>query len=65
MSTIEADEVDVPTTRIPKVESVKGGAVKTVGLKTALGAKAPGPESVGAVWLVDHVKEAHINCIDS
>lgn len=42
VSTIEADEVDVPTTRIPKVESVKGGAVKTVGLKTALGAKAPG-----------------------
>ena len=40
---IEADEVDVPTTRIPKVGSVKGGAVKTtVGLKTALGAKAPG-----------------------
>ena len=42
VSTIEADEVDVPTTRIPKVKSVKGGAVKTVDLNTALGAKAPG-----------------------
>ena len=42
VSAIEADEVDVPTTRIPIVKSVKGGAVKTVGLKTALGAKAPG-----------------------
>ena len=42
VSTIEADEVDVPTTRIPKVKSVKGGVVETVGLKTALGAKAPG-----------------------
>ena len=62
---IEADEMDVPTIRIPKVKSFKGGAVKTVGLKTALGAKASGSQSVDAVWLVDHVKEAHINCIDS
>ena len=32
MSTIEADEVDIPTTRIPKVQSVDGGAIKTVEL---------------------------------
>ena len=43
MSKIEADQVDVPTTRIPKVKSIEGGAVKTVDLKTALGAKASGP----------------------
>ena len=32
VSTIEADEVDIPTTRIPTVTSVKGGAIKTVEL---------------------------------
>ena len=32
VSTIEADEVDIPTTRIPTVKSVKGGAIKTVEL---------------------------------
>ena len=42
MLTIEADEVDVPTTRIPKVKSIEGGAVKTVDLKTSLGARASG-----------------------
>ena len=42
MSTIEADQMDSPTTRIPKVKSVEGGAVMAVDLKTALGTKAPG-----------------------
>ena len=32
VSTIEADEVDIPTTRIPTVTSVKGGAIKIVEL---------------------------------
>ena len=40
MSKIEADQVDVQTTRIPKVKSIEGGAVKTVDVKTALGANA-------------------------
>ena len=43
MSTIEADQMDVPTTRIPRVKSIDGGAVKTGDLNTALGAKASGP----------------------
>ena len=42
MSTIEADQMDVPTTRIPKVKSIEGGAVKTVDLETALGATVSG-----------------------
>ena len=40
MSKIEADQVDVPTTGIPKVKSIEGGAVKTADLKTALGVNA-------------------------
>ena len=32
VSTIEADEVDIPATRIPKVKNVEGGAIKTVEL---------------------------------
>ena len=32
VSTIEADEVDIPATRIPTVTSVKEGAIKTVEL---------------------------------
>ena len=37
MSKIKAEQVDAPTTGIPKVKSIEGGAVKTVDLKTALG----------------------------
>ena len=32
VSTIEAGEVDIPTSRIPTVKSAKGGAIKTVEL---------------------------------
>ena len=32
VSTIEVDEVDIPTTRIPTVTSVRGGVIKTVEL---------------------------------
>ena len=40
MLNVKSDQVDAPTTGIPKVKSIEGGAVKTVDLKTALGFNA-------------------------